>query len=154
MRITANRFVSDSDTTISQVFVDGRFVCFGLEDEYRAQKVKGETRIPEGVYNIGIRDAGGFHSRYTRRFGHFHQGMLQIVNVPGFEYILIHCGNTDKDTAGCLLVGEGAITTPGNMMITQSVAAYKKLYADVIHAALNGNLDIGFIDADMGRKAV
>jgi hypothetical protein len=78
--------------------------------------------------------------------------MLQILDVPGFEYILIHCGNTDKDTAGCLLVGEGAITTYGNMMITQSVAAYKRLYSDVIFAAMSGNLDISFIDADMDLK--
>ncbi len=147
MRIHVNRFVSDGDTTISQIYVNGKFQCFGLEDEYRAYKEIGETRISAGHYEVGLRNEGGFHNRYGKRFGHLHQGMLEIKNVPDFKWVLIHCGNTDDDTSGCLLVGEGAVVGE-DMMITSSMVAYKKLYAKVIDAAKVGELSIEFVDTD------
>ena len=130
--------------------MDGKFVCFGLEDEYREDKVLGETRIPNGQYTVGVRTEGGFHTRYSkdRRFKDIHKGMLQVMNVPGFEYILIHVGNTDKDTAGCLLVGTGAIATPGDMSIQSSSVGYRVFYSKVIDEALQGNLYIRYVDSD------
>ena len=107
MKITVNRIYSTEDATLSLVGVDGQFFCFGLEDEYREEKVPKETRIPAGTYPVRLRTEGGLHGRYRRRFSDIHQGMLHVQDVPGFEYILIHVGNTDEDTAGCLLVGEG-----------------------------------------------
>ena len=68
MEILADRFVSDNDTTISRVLVDGAFSCFGLEDEYREEKVAKETRIDAGTYEVRLRTEGGFHNRYTSRF--------------------------------------------------------------------------------------
>lgn len=148
MLITVDRFTSDSETTVSRVSVDGQFVCFGLEDEFRTQKVKGETRIPAGRYRIGVRTEGGFHNRYKNRFADMHRGMLHVLNVPNFEFILIHVGNTQKDTAGCLLVGMNAQTQPGAMRVNSSVAAYKLLYPMVIGAALVGDLEIDYQDND------
>ena len=58
MKITVERFTSDAETTLSTVFVDGKFACFGLEDEYRTEKVAGETRIPAGTYKVGLRNVG------------------------------------------------------------------------------------------------
>lgn len=148
MKIVVDRFVSDEDTTISRIFVDGKFVCFGLEDEYRQEKIIGETRIPADAYTIALRTEGGFHIKYKNRFPDIHQGMLHIQNVPGFEYILIHCGNTDEDTMGCLLVGSQADTTPGDMKIIGSTAAYKILYPMVVNAAKMNKLSIQFEDND------
>lgn len=148
MLITVDRFVSDADTTISRVLVDGRFYCFGLEDEYRQNKLAGETRIPSGMYNIAVRKVGGFHSRYLIRFEDFHLGMLEVLNVPNFNFILIHIGNTDQDTDGCLLVGEQAITTVGDMRVNYSTAAYQRLYTSVISSALAGELKIEYLDND------
>ena len=76
------------------------------EDERRVLKVKGETSVPAGTYNIALRQEGGFHATYTKKYGGFQRGMLHICDVPNFEYILIHTGNTDEHTAGCLLVGD------------------------------------------------
>lgn len=148
MKITVDRFLSDSDSTVSRVSIDGSHECFGLEDEYREEKVPAETRIPAGTYTVGVRTVGGFHPRYSRRFPDIHKGMLHILDVPDFEYILIHCGNTDENTAGCLLVGASVITTPGDMSIGSSAVAYKKFYPKVIDAAIEGNLEIEFIDSD------
>ena len=147
MQIIVSRILSDDDATLSTVSIDGQFQCFGLEDEYREFKVPGETRIPAGFYHVGIRDVGGFDGRYRRKFPDFHQGMLQVMDVPGFDYILIHIGNTDENTAGCLLVGQGA-NTAGELTITSSTTAYKKLYQEVISAAKQGQLTIEYIDND------
>ena len=148
MIITVDRFKSDSDATISKVSVDGRFVCFGLEDEYRDEKVASETRIPAGRYKVGVRREGGFHARYTARFPNFHRGMLHVTDVPGFTFILIHIGNTDEDTAGCLLVGLNAAVDDGELRVTSSKLAYQKLYPMVIDAAERGELEIEYLDSD------
>lgn len=148
MKITVDRFVSDNDTTVSRVSVDGAYVCFGLEDEFRVQKAVDETRIPRGTYNVGLRAVGKHHQQYKAQFPQIHRGMLHIQDVPGFEYILIHCGNTQADTSGCLLVGTGAVTEPGNMSITSSRVAYRKFYPLVVDAAASGKLTIQFLDND------
>ncbi len=148
MKILVDRFTSDSDSTVSLVSVDGKFVCFGLEDEYREEKISAETRIPAGTYQIKLRTVGGFHQRYQKKFPGTHLGMLHVQNVPGFKYILIHVGNTDDDTAGCLLVGEQAVSTPEDMRVNASRTAYRNLYQKVIEAAVNGDLEITYQDSD------
>lgn len=148
MDILVDRFISDDDTTISRVLIDGKFCCFGLEDEYREEKLANETRIPYGKYTIQLKKSGGFHDRYKKRFPDIHNGMLHVQDVPNFKWILIHCGNTDKHTAGCLLVGSQAITEPGDMSITNSTSAYRRLYTLVIDAAINKELGIEFVDND------
>jgi hypothetical protein len=147
MLLTVNRFTSDSDATLSTVSIDGVFECFGLEDEHRIDKVPGETRIPSGFYSVRLRTFGGFHANYSARFADIHQGMLQVMDVPGFEFILIHVGNTDEDTAGCLLVGCNANTSQG-LSVGSSVKAYKRLYSRVIEAAKADQLTIQYWDND------
>ena len=149
-----HRLSSGEESTIGALFLrkgsgNLEFLCFTLEDEFRDVKVNGETRIPAGEYRIGIRAEGGFHSKYISRFGiPFHKGMLQVMNVPNFEYILIHCGNTDDDTAGCLLVGDGCIqnvTTEG--LLSSSVNAYRRIYPELVNHVLEGKpLKIIYID--------
>ena len=148
MLITVNRFTSDNDSTLSTISIDGVFECFGLEDEHRIDKVPAETRIPRGVYTIALRTTGGFHSRYSARFPDLHQGMLQLMDVDGFTNILIHVGNTDEDTEGCLLTGCNANTSQ-SLSIGSSTKAYKRLYGRVIDAAKAGNLQIEYWDNDV-----
>ena len=147
MHITVKRITSDQEATLSLIYIDNTFICFGLEDEYRVGKVAKETRIPSGTYPITLRKTGGFHHRYQKQFPDFHQGMLWVRDVPNFEYILIHIGNTDQDTAGCLLVGEGAITSDA-LRITHSSRAYQKLYQKVVNSAAAGKLTIEYQDHD------
>ena len=116
------------------------FLAYTLEDEYREEKVYGETRIPDGAYKMGLRKEGGYHARYSKKFDDFHIGMLHVLDVPGFEYILIHCGNTDEHTAGCLLVGDSQennqIKKDG--FIGKSVQAYKRIYPRIASALERG----------------
>jgi len=116
------------------------FLAYTLEDEYRKDKVYGETRIPNGTYKLALRTVGGYNEKYKRRFPDFHVGMLHVTDVPNFEYILIHCGNTDEHTAGCLLVGDSQennqITKNG--FIGKSTQAYKRIYPRIAEALVRG----------------
>ena len=75
--------------------------------------------------------------------------MLHVQDVTGFQFILIHIGNTDEDTAGCLLVGDQAVTTEGDMRVNLSKVAYLKFYPLVIDAAEKGELEITYQDNDL-----
>lgn len=133
MLLRLDRITSTADETIGALYVDGVFECFTLEDEHRAQKLIGETRIPAGSYQVLPRTYGGFYERYKSRFGPGHRFMLEVMNVPNFTDILFHCGNTDEDTSGCILVGESADTNghASGMSIGRSAAAYRRFYAKV-----------------------
>ena len=151
MLIDVFRFTSDDDTTLSTISVNDRFVCFGLEDQYRrGPKVPGETRIPAGTYEVRLRTTGGFHTRYSRKFSDIHRGMLELVDVPNFRHVLIHVGNDDGDTAGCLLTGTSANSDTGRMRVGASALAYKRLYQRVIDDAAAGDLRISIKDGDRG----
>jgi len=140
MKLEVLRFSSQVDSTSGILFeitdIGKRFLCYTLEDEARALKVKGETRVPAGTYNIGLRTEGGFHSKYSKKYFGIHVGMLHVLDVPNFEYILIHTGNTDEHTAGCLLVGDAQennnIISDG--FVGKSVNAYKRIYPSIAKA--------------------
>lgn len=149
MIITVDRYLSTNEATLSRVSINGQFECYGLEDEHRAVKVPGETRIPAGSYRVTLRKEGGFHSRYSadRRFRDIHIGMLWVRDVPGFEYILIHVGNFEKDTDGCLLLGDTRDEV--RMAVYRSAEAYRRFYVKVRTAAERGNLFIEYQDNDL-----
>ena len=153
MNLEVIRFSSGTDSTngilfetiqqgneIDGIFKQTKFLAYTLEDEYRSEKKYGETRIPDGTYKLGLRKVGGYHAKYSKRFTDIHTGMLHVLNVPGFEYILIHCGNTDEHTAGCLLVGDSQennqITKDG--FIGKSTQAYKRIYPPIAKALEDG----------------
>lgn len=93
--------------TIGKLYVDGVYFCDTLEDKVRdynkdgdlldkdEQKVYGETAIPYGMYKIIL--------NYSPRFKKI---LPRLLDVRHFEGILIHPGNTAKDTHGCILVGK------------------------------------------------
>ena len=99
-----------------------------------------ETCIPEGTYDIKFRKTGGFHAKYTERYKNAHYGMLHIQDVPNFTYILIHTGNTDEHTSGCLIVGETQqdLEVSKDGFIGSSTVAYKKMYSKVSAQLLQG----------------
>ena len=152
------RYSSGVDSTLGVLSENGpegrEFLAYTLEDEFREEKVSAETRIPEGTYDVKLRTTGGFHSRYATKFGDWHKGMLHVQDVPGFEYILIHTGNTDEHTMGCLLVADSStqnITKDG--FIGASVSAYKRIYPSLAQWLLDGNiLTITYIDYDNPRN--
>lgn len=101
--------------TVGELYVDGQFFCYTLEDRLRepGAKVPGETCIPIGCYEIVL--------SYSGRF----QKLLPLlVNVPNFQGIRIHAGNRPENTEGCILVGKGM----DRDIITDSRAAFSVLF--------------------------
>ena len=140
MKLTVVRTQFGTDATNGLLFIDGIFECYTLEDQYQAVKVMHETCIPEGTYDIKFRKTGGFDSKYRERYKNAHYGMLHIQDVPNFTYILIHTGNTDEHTSGCLIVGETQqdLEISKDGFIGSSTVAYKKMYAKVAGQLLQG----------------
>lgn len=135
MIMTLMRVRHGSDSTLGTLIVDGEFQCYTLEDEVREEKVAAETAIPAGRYEVLPRAEGGMHPKYAKKYGEMHIGMAHLQDVPNFQYVYIHTGNTDDHTEGCVLVGEDFVELPdGNHELRDSRTAYKKLYAEMREA--------------------
>ena len=154
MKLEVLRISSESDSSSGLLFdiSEGtrKFLCYTLEDEYRNDKVMHETRVPAGTYNILLRTVGGFHTRYTEKYD-FHKGMLHVQDVPGFKWILIHTGNTDEHTSGCLIVGDSQENNQlkKDGFIGRSTQAYKRVYPPIAAALEAGEeVTITYTDYD------
>ena len=113
INLEVRRVKKESDYTIGQLFVNGEYFCDTLEDEIRQVKVMHETAIPVGTYKVTL-----------ERSPRFKRILPLLHNVPGFTGILIHSGNTDKHTSGCILVGKSTGST-----LVNSLATLEKLMA-------------------------
>lgn len=114
MELKLERKWKTAAATIGELAIDNRFQCFVLEDTIRVTKVYGQTAIAAGRYQVVI--------TFSNRFK---QEMPLLLNVPNFEGIRIHMGNTPEDTQGCLLLGESR----GINFVGQSRVAYSKFLA-------------------------
>lgn len=135
MRLKVQQIAQTLDSTLSALTHEGRFLCFVLEDGYREQKVMHQTRIPAGVYRIAQRREGKFYAAHRVKWGDTF--VPELLDVPGFKFILIHPGNTTEDTSGCLLVGNTA-TFAGKFEVRDSTAAYRRIYALLLGAFDSG----------------
>lgn len=118
MELTIRRIARRPGYTIGRLYIGGQRVCDTLEDtdrgldsrqttdEIAAAKVRGRTSIPTGHYAVYLATVSPRFS--TDRFYKDTCGGCppRLARVPGFDGILIHCGNTAEDTEGCILVGE------------------------------------------------
>ena len=140
MKLDVVRTQFGKDATNGMLFIDGVFECYTLEDEMRDVKVYGETAIPEGTYPVEFRKEGGFHQRYSARYKNAHYGMLEIKNIPNFKWVLFHSGNTDENSAGCVLVGDTQqdLDVSKDGFIGSSRNAYKKMYDKIAVPMVNG----------------
>ena len=159
MKLDVVRTQFGADATNGMLFVDGVFECFTLEDQVReGSKVMKETAIPLGEYEIKYRNIGGYDSKYRARYGtDWHNGMLELQDVPNFTYILIHTGNTDEHTAGCLLVGETQqdLDKGKDGFVGGSGDAYKKFYPKVRDALNAGEkVTLRYSDINLGAKEI
>lgn len=126
MYIIVNRIFKASTYTIGELSVNNKYLCDTLEDRVRpeGEKVYGETAIPSGTYTVIL--------SYSNRFKKI---MPEIQNVPNFTGVRIHCGNSSKDTEGCLLVGKWDGKTEN--WISDSKNTYNKLYSLLEEASNN-----------------
>ena len=110
MEILVKRIARKEKYTIGKMYIDGQYVCDTLEDtdrglkqtmpidEIKQKKIYGQTAIPEGKYQVIW--------SYSNKFK---KSLPLLLNVPGYEGIRIHSGNTDVDTYGCILLGQNKV---------------------------------------------
>ena len=102
MKLVLNRTYLGDSYTIGKLYIDGVYFCDTLEDKVRdlskEEKVKHQTAIPKGTYKVIVNQS----PRLKR-------DLPRLLNVPHFDGILIHRGNTADDSSGCILVGENKI---------------------------------------------
>jgi hypothetical protein len=171
--VQVKRVGDNGETSLGVIQLDGVTFCGSVEDqEQKGDKVMHETRVSNGTYRLALREEGSFHARYKKRYsdrGHdWHQGMLCVYNAEGwrlncpdgksFRYILVHAGNTDDHTSGCLL--PNYVLDFLNDKGSRSGDAYKKLYPILRDSILaskkvdeNGNkyIDITYSDVEDGK---
>ena len=138
MKLTLKRIALRPTYTIGKLYIDDVYFCDTLEDTVRdinksgkfdngEQKIKGKTAIPYGTYEIKW--------TYSPRFKKY---TPQLMNVPSFEGIRVHAGNTSADTEGCLILGENKQVGK----VLNSRATINKFYPIIKEACSNGKVTI------------
>ena len=136
MELKLRRIAKKNGYTIGKLSIDGKYFCDTLEDSDRElsssmsldvlkkKKLAHITAIPTGRYEVtmSVISPRLSKSKFYKQYG---DGRIpRLLNVPAFEGILIHCGNTAKDTDGCILVGKNSKVG----MVLDSKITYSKLY--------------------------
>ena len=148
MKLELERKWPKATYTIGRLYVDGVLFCNTLEDRDRglkqsdglnyikSRKVYGETAVPKGEYRVDMNVTSPKYAAVSW----YHQlclgKMPRLRDVPGFDGILIHPGNTALDTLGCILVGKN--TKVGQL--TESKATFKALYKEMKKASDRGEV--------------
>lgn len=139
MHLEVHRTIFSDKATIGTLFINGNLECVTLEDRVREPgvKVQNETAIPVGIYKIILNE--------SPKFGKI---MPRLLDVPMFDGILIHSGNTDLNTHGCILVGEQIIN---NDYIQGGSTAFPRIFQKLQQASENDeSIDITITnDADI-----
>jgi len=142
MNLTLNRIRFTDQYTEGILYIDGLYFCDTLEDKTRdknkdgdlndpgEEKIPGETSIPYGEYDVVL----SFSPKFNRI-------MPEVKAVLGFTGIRIHCGNTAKDSSGCILVGE--MIDSGRLF--NSRITYERLMKTLTVGKIQGGIKIEII---------
>ncbi|HFP7527545.1 TPA: DUF5675 family protein [Campylobacter jejuni] len=137
MKITINRRYTGKTCVIGKFKVlndddNILFECFSLEEDKEGLESGKDLRIPEGNYNLKRHSPSRFENTLREITGKNDDEMINVYNneVPASRAILIHWGNTDKDTQGCILLG--LTKDNNNESVGQSRQACKEFY-DLMH---------------------
>lgn len=141
MNILVKRVALKPTYTIGHMYIDGKYVCDTLEDIVRdlnkngkfdngEVKIKGQTAIPYGTYEV-IWNYSPRFKRYTPR----------LLNVNSFDGVLIHAGNTAKDTEGCILLGQNKKVG----MVVNSKQTVDKIYPIIRDACKKGKVTLQIV---------
>lgn len=152
MKLTLNRRFKAPEYTIGDLYIDGQWFCNTLEDTDRDlsqdmlltyiqnKKIKSQTAIPTGTYKVDMDTVSPKFSNYSKYpyAKQFNAKMPRLLNVKGFEGILIHAGSTQKHTDGCILVGINKVKG----QVINSQATWKKLMSVLLKDKNNIELTI------------
>ncbi len=138
MEILLKRIAKKNLYTIGKLYINGIYFCDTLEDkdrglsqsmsldEIKKIKVSNETAIPTGTYNVTLNVVSPKFK--DRAWAKPYKGKVpRILNVPGFEGVLIHPGNDQNDTSGCIILGKNKVIGK----VTESQATFKAFMVKV-----------------------
>lgn len=144
MKLKLDRRFKGTAYTIGSLYINDEYFCDTIEDidrgimqstsldEIKKIKVQHQTAIPRGKYDITLKVQSPKYSKRSQY--NFCKGYLpRLLNVPGFEGILIHIGNKPEDSSGCILVGENKVKG----QVINSTTTFKKLYEKLKGASDN-----------------
>lgn len=145
MELQLKRRFKGPKYTIGSLFVNGVYECDTLEDTDRgltndmsveaikAKKIYGETAIPSGAYSIDMNTVSPKFK--DRPWAKFCGGKLpRLLNVKGYDGVLIHVGNKAEDTLGCILVGDNKVKG----QVVNSTSTFQQLYLQMLKAHTRG----------------
>lgn len=150
MKLVVDRKYKKDLYTISNLYIDGKWFCNVIEDtdrdltqktplnEIKAKKVYAKTAIPSGTYKVTLNVISPSFSKKPYYISTCGGRVPRLLNVPGFEGILIHAGNSEKDSAGCLIVGENK----AKGKVLNSKATYERLYKELLKDRNNITIEI------------
>lgn len=148
MNIVIKRLYKKSDYTIGDLYINNQWFCNTLEDVDRGLKKEDplsyimkykrfcNIAIPTGTYEITLDEVSSKFSR-VEKYKTIQGKLPRLQDVPGFEGILIHIGNTNKDTEGCILVGKNKLKG----RVCESTTTFFNLYK-ILHDAHNKGEEI------------
>ena len=151
MELTLKRIALRSEYTIGKLYVDGKYVCDTIEDAVRdldkdgkfangEVKIPGKTAIPYGRYEITMKVKSPKYSNFSKySWAKKYDGYLpRLLNVPHFDGVLIHVGNSALDSEACVLVGENKVVGK----VINSVNTFRRLMDDYLVPAKKRNENI------------
>lgn len=133
------RVAEGKNSTLSHLYIGGLFCCYLLEDRVRDHKIPGKTAIPPGEYGLCLNPWGGMNVRYAKWYPEMHEGMVEIIEIPNFQLVYFHRGNTHNDTKGCPLTGLYWEFVDGDYRVELSAKAYQRVYPMLVEQIENGN---------------
>lgn len=147
MKLTLKRTFNNGRYTIGHLYADGVYVCDTIEDvdrdladtmplsKIQSVKVKSQTAIPRGTYTVTMNTISPKFSQKPYYWNFCKGRMPRLLNVKGFDGILIHRGTTERDSAGCIIVGYNKVKG----QVINSTEAFEKLYKMLDKANRMGN---------------
>lgn len=124
------------EATLGRLFINGEFECYTLEDLPRKKKIKHETCIPAGTYEVRLKKVlTPLTERYRGKYPWF-KWHLEITQVPDFTDVYLHIGNSARHSSGCPLLGKTRDIKES--FIGYSEAAYKVFYLKVLKQLESG----------------
>ena len=140
MNLVLDRFFKGPKYTVGHLYIDSKYFCDTIEDvdrglldsmslaEIQSKKVSSETAIPRGIYKVTLDVVSPKYSKRDFYIKVCNGKVPRLLNVKGFEGILIHAGNTEEDSAGCIILGENKVKGK----VINSRATFEKFYNTLI----------------------
>lgn len=150
MKILLDRLFKGPKYTVGHLYIDGKYFCDTIEDvdrgllnsmplsEIKAKKIPSKTAIPRGTYKITLDVVSPKYSKRDFYIKVCKGKVPRILNVKGFEGILLHTGNTEEDSAGCIILGENKVKGK----VINSRVTFEKFYKELLKDKDNITIEI------------